>query len=339
MKHKNYRLLSAIVLSGVILASFGGCGDKNNSSSSEAPKAEATLNSEELAAVQKPGLSFRYGEPATSGNTLDNPDPTAAATTSASESTTGASGGAVTSVAVVTDSQGSAVTEIADVTDSAGAVVTTNAVVTDDAGVPVTEAGGQTVTTVVNVTQVVNKTEIVTNSQNEDTPDTPEGSNQTETTTSGNSNYQADMKSFNAMWLDVSELENYTFNDTFIQVDVTINKDIPDGKYPINITWPDFACYDPETIGKDIAVDHTINGYIYVNVPAEKQTVPDDGFVVVAENVEAKQGETATLKFNLKNNPGVCAVNFNFEYDGNAITIDEAYAVGEFANISNGNLS
>ncbi|MGN0677251.1 MAG: hypothetical protein ACI4K5_05860 [Ruminococcus sp.] len=321
---KNYRLLSAVVLSGMILASFGGCGNKDNSSS-EVPSAESSLDESQIAAVQKPGLKFTYGEPSTSGNTLDNPDPTAPATTSSSNS-----GNAVTSVATVTDAQGSAVTQIADVTDSAGAVVTTQAVVTDSAGTPVTEAGGAVVTTVVNVTEVVNKTEIVTDS---DKPD------DTETTTSGGSSYQADMKTFNAMWLDVSESKNYTFNDTFIEVKVKINEDIPDGKYPINITWPDFAAYDPEVIGKSIDPDHTVNGYIYVNVPAEEQTIPSDGFTVIAENVEAKQGGEAVIKFDIKNNPGICAVNFNFEYDENAITIDSAYAVGEFEKISDGNLS
>lgn len=321
---KNYRLLSAVVLSGMILASFGGCGDKNNSSS-DAPVAESSLDESQIAAVQKPGLKFTYGEPSTSGNTLDNPDPTAPATTASSSS-----GNAVTSVATVTDAQGSAVTEIANVTDSAGAVVTTQAVVTDSAGTPVTEAGGAVVTTVVNVTEVVNKTEVVTDSQKPD---------DTETTTSGGSSYQADMKTFNAMWLDVSESKNYTFNDTFIEVKVKINEDIPDGKYPINITWPDFACYDPEMIGKSVDPDHTVNGYIYVNTPAEKQDIPSDGFTVIAENVEAKQGEEAVIKFDIKNNPGICAVNFNFEYDENAITIDSAYAVGEFEKVSDGNLN
>lgn len=321
---KNYRLLSAIVISGMILASFGGCGDKNNSSS-DVPAAESSLDESQIAAVQKPGLKFTYGEPSTSGNALDNPDPTAPATTSSN------SGNAVTSVVTVTDAQGSAVTEIADVTDSAGVAVTTQVVVTDGAGTPVTEAGGETVTTVVNVTEVVPKTEVVTDSQKPD--------DSTETTTSGGSSYQANMKTFNAMWLDVSESQNYTFNDTFIEVKVKINQDIPDGKYPINITWPDFAAYDPEVIGKSIDPDHTINGYIYVNTPAESQSIPSDGFTVIAENVEAKQGEEAVIKFDIKNNPGICAVNFNFEYDENAITIDSAYAVGEFEKISDGNLN
>jgi len=342
MKRKNYRLLSAIVLSGVILASFGGCGDKDSSSNEAVPA--TTLNSEQLAAVQKPGLKFTYGEPATSGNQLDSPDPTApAATSSSAAASTEAPAG---SVVVVTDSQGSAVTEIAAVTDSAGAVVTTQAVVTDSAGVPVTEAGGQTVTTVVNVTEVVTKTELVTVSQEAansgaDNTDTSSSSSETETTTSSGSNYQSNMKSFNAIWFDVSDPEgkNYTFNDTFIEVRVKINEDIPDGKYPINITWPDFAARDPEVVGKSVDVDHTINGYLYVNTPVENQDIPSDGFTVIAQNVEGKQGEEAVLKFDIKNNPGLAGINFNFEYDENAITIEEAYAVGEFEKISNGSLS
>ena len=324
---KNYRLLSALVLSGMILASFGGCGDKNNSSS------ESSLDESQIAAVQKPGLKFTYGEPSTSGNSLDNPDPTAPATDSSSDSQP-----AVTSVAVVTDAKGSAVTEIADVTEAGGAVVTTQAVVTDSAGTPVTEAGGAVVTTVVNVTEVVRKTEVVTNPNNSGNSGNSSSSSET-TTSSGNSSYQSNMKTFNAMWLDVSESKNYTFNDTFIEVKVKVNEDIPDGKYPINITWPDFACYDPEVIGKSVDPDNTVNGYIYVNTPAESQTIPDDGFTVIAENVEAKQGQEAVIKFDIKNNPGICAVNFNFEYDENAIKIDSAYAVGEFEKISDGNLS
>ncbi|MDE5945930.1 MAG: hypothetical protein K2G63_01285 [Oscillospiraceae bacterium] len=324
-KHIGNKILSAIVLSAMILATFGGCGDKNSSSDL------SSLTQSEIDAVQKPGLKFTYGEPVESQNELDKADPTAPAVTSASENN---SNNVVTSVAVVTDASGNAVTEIADVTEAGGAVVTEKVVVTDDAGVAVTEAGGEVVTTVVNVTQVVQKTEVITNIPQSS------GGNDTQVTTSGNNNnnYQSNMKSFNAMWLDVSEHQNYTFNDTFIEVKVKINQDIPDGKYPINITWPDFACYDPEMIGKPVKTDHSVNGYIYVNTPAESQDIPSDGFVVYAENVEAKQGEEAVLKFAIKNNPGICAVNFHFEYDENAITIDEAYAVGEFEEISKGHL-
>lgn len=332
-KHIGNKILSAIVLSAMILATFGGCGDKN--SSSDLPS--SSLTQSEIDAVQKPGLKFTYGEPVESQNELDKADPTAPAVTSAVDNN---SNNVVTSVAVVTDASGNAVTEIADVTEAGGAVVTEKVVVTDNAGVAVTEAGGAVVTTVVNVTEVVQKTEIVTKANNNEN-----NNNNTETTganqnnSGGNNNYQSNMKSFNAMWLDVSEHQNYAFNDTFIEVKVKINQDIPDGKYPINITWPDFACYDPEMIGKPVKTEHSVNGYIYVNTPVESQNVPSDGFVVYAENVEAKQGEEAILKFGIKNNPGVCAVNFNFEYDENAITIDEAYAVGEFEEISKGRLN
>lgn len=343
MKFKKYRFLSAVVLSGVILATFGGCGEKNNSSS--VPAAESSIDESQIAAVQKPGLKFTYGEPSTSpGNALDNPDPTAPVSgTSSAVSTTAA-------VVTVTDSAGSAVTEVVNVTDAAGVTITTQEIVTDDAGQAVTEAGGQTVTTVVNVTETAVKTETVPQTQQPEgsqssgnnNNNTDSSSSSTSTSSSSSSDtpaYQANMKTFNAMWLDVSESKNYTFNDTFIEVKVTINEDIPDGKYPINITWPDFACYDPDVIGKTIEPDHTINGYIYVNVPVENQDIPSDGFVVIAENVEAKQGGEAVLKFDLKNNPGLCAVNFNFDYDENAIKINEAYAVGEFEKISGGNLS
>lgn len=341
-KHIGNKILSAIVLSAMILATFGGCGDKN--SSSDIPS--SSLTQSEIDAVQKPGLKFTYGEPVESQNELDKADPTAPAVTSAVANN---SNNVVTSVAVVTDASGNAVTEIADVTEAGGAIVTEKVVVTDNAGVAVTEAGGAVVTTVVNVTEVVQKTEIVTNvnngNNNSNNNNNNNNNNNTETTeanqnnSGGNNNYQSNMKSFNAMWLDVSESTNYTFNDTFIEVKVKINKDIPDGKYPINITWPDFACYDPEMIGKPVKTDHSVNGYIYVNTSAESQDIPSDGFVVYAENVEAKQGEEAIIKFGIKNNPGICAVNFNFEYDENAITIDEAYAVGEFEEVSKGRLN
>lgn len=355
MKNRKSRLLAAIVLSGMILTTFGGCSDDENSSaSSSVPSANGSLSDEEIAAVQQPGLKFTYGEPASSSNELDNPDPTSPAVTSAVSSSP-ASQNAVTSVAVVTDAQGSAVTKIANVTNSAGSVVTTHEVVTDSAGTPVTEAGGQTVTSIVNVTEVVQETQVVTVSQaaaetgnadntsnNNNTNASGNSGNETETTTSSGSNYQANMKTFNAMWLDVSESTNYTFNDTFIEVKVKINEDIPDGKYPINITWPDFAAYDLAVVGKSVDPDsdHVINGAVYVNTPVEEQNIPSDGgFTVIAQNVEGKQGEEVTLKFDIQNNPGICAVNFNFEYDENAVTILGAHAVGDFQEISKGKLS
>ena len=46
-----------------------------------------------------------------------------------------------------------------------------------------------------------------------------------------------------------------------------------------------------------------------------------------------------TVRFKMLNNPGLCAMNFNFEYDKNALTIVDAYSVGEFDKIANTSLT
>lgn len=316
MKRISKKILSAIIMSSLILATVAGCGEKKDSSS---------LTDSEKEKLQKPGLQITYGQEVDPTDPLDKPDPTAPAgdttpTSSAVEETT--------EIITVTDAKGEPVTEFVAVTEANGEVVTEQVVVTEAGGAVVTDTKGETVTTVVTATEVVNVTEVVTNAPSKETNVV------TEEATS--SNHVSAMKRFNAYWMDISEDKNYIFNDSFIEVDVKIKEDIPDGKYPINITWPDFACRDDVMIGKTVDVDHVLNGYLYVNTPVdEEQVMPNDGLSVMAESVECKQGEEVVLKFKIKNNPGMCAINFNFEYDENAIEVLGAYATGEFAEITN----
>lgn len=207
-------------------------------------------------------------------------------------------------------------TEYVPVTEANGEPVTTYVTVTDAAGEPETEANGETVTTAITVT-----TSVKVNSE-------------TQTTTSSGSTYVPYTDDAYAMWLDISTEEDFHFQDEFIQVTFKIRDTAPDGVYDINITNPDFASFVDNV--SSVYPDTVLHGKVYVNQEAEPQreVTAADGFTVYADNVSGKQGEEVTVTFSMKENPGMCALNFWFDYDRNAMQIVECAAVGEFAEIA-----
>ena len=300
MKNMKNKIIALSVLTAFATAAFSGCADESSSS----------LTSEEKDGLIKNKLTFSYDSDSTSSDDLDAADPTGAANSSSSDE-----------LQNIDNSNSESATQYVDVTDSNGAKVTTQVAVTDAAGKQVTDSAGKTVTTVVNVTKAV-------------TASKSNNSNKTQTTTSSgssNSNYSANMVNFNAYWLDISKEKDFTFDGDFIEVEMKINENTPAGKYPINITNPQFSNF----AATGAIYPATVNGYIYVSQDPEQQDTTDNGkFTVIAQNVSGKPGDTVHLKFKMLNNPGLCAMNFNFEYDKNAVTIQNAYAAGDFVNIS-----
>ena len=199
---------------------------------------------------------------------------------------------------IVTDAQGQPVTEIVTVTESDGQ--------------PATDAEGQP------VTEVVTCTETVTG-----------GSTGGNTAVSSTPN----MKSCEAWWVNVAQEKDFIFNDDFIAIDFEIKDNAPTGKTPINIVKSDFSNLAAKTA---IHPSSTYNGFVYINQNAEAANVNDDGnFLIYTDSVSGKPGDTVTVVFNIKNNPGLCAVDFAFEYDKNVLKIVDTYAVGEYAEIAN----
>lgn len=202
------------------------------------------------------------------------------------------------------------VTEYQPVTDADGEPVTTYVPVTDASGEKVTDTNGSIVTTAQTVTTVVTKNPVISN-------DDP-------------SSYVPNTKTAYAMWLDISKVdEGFMFEDSFIKVTFKIKDDIPDGVYEVKVADPDFS----SIMGQPIDPDKVIDGKIFVNTSSEKE--PDisseSGLVVSGDYVSCKQGDEVTFCFNIKNNPGLAAMMFLFDYDGNAMEILDCVADGEFA--------
>lgn len=202
------------------------------------------------------------------------------------------------------------ITEYQPVTDDAGEAVTTYIAQLDENGEAVTDTDGSTVTTHETVTTIVEKD--------------PEIEDKEEYVPYTDRAY--------AMWLDISKNENFMFEDSFIKVTFKVKEDIPDGDYNIVISNPDFS----SIMGQTVKPDKVINGKIYVNKEAEKQTdySSETGLVVAGENISCKQGDEVTYHFSIKNNPGLAAMVFWFEYDGNAFEVIDCVADGEFAEVA-----
>ncbi|MBQ9956540.1 MAG: hypothetical protein IJO99_03135 [Ruminococcus sp.] len=207
-------------------------------------------------------------------------------------------------------------TEYVPVTEPDGEPVTTYIPVTDAQGTTVTETDGAVQTTAVTVTTCI------TVDKN------------TETTTATGDSYKEKRDDAYAMWLDISTEEDFHFQGDFIQVKFKIKETAPDGVYDVNITNPDFATFANNI--SSVYPDTLLHGKVYVNETLEPQreVVAADGFTVYADNVAGKQGDEVTITFSMNQNPGMCALNFWFDYDKNAMQIVECSAVGEFADIA-----
>jgi Tfp pilus assembly protein FimT len=322
----NKRKIMILAAISSLAIAMTGCSDSAESSSS---------TSVDESILRTP-VEFHYSEGTVSDDEvsgdddLNAQDPTAPATDDeSSESTTTTSSDKKSSDSDGDSDSDSGDVEYIEVTDANGETVTEYVVVTDAAGETVTDAQGQTQTQAVKVTSAVKGTSGSGNS------------NQTQTTTSGSdssntasdsSDYVSYTDSAYAYWLDVSQNEDFVFNDEFIKVTFKVKEDIPDGAYDVVISNPDFSMIP----GKSVDVDNVINGKIFVSTDAETQAaIPDSGFSVYADYVSCKQGDEVTVTFSMKNNPGMCAMLFWFDYDRNAMEIVNCEAVGTFGEIAN----
>lgn len=322
MKNYKKKFLVTALISAFAVSAFSGCSNNKEESSESIDES-----------VMKQPISFNF-DPGNDNDTSDGEDLNAADPTDAAESSGSESSGSgnESSEEDIED------IEYIEVTEADGQPVTTYIVVTDDKGQPATDSKGETQTTAVKVTSTVKNNN---NNNNNNNNGNSGNSNQSETTTasgnSGNSSsdYVSKTKSAYAMWLDISKNEDFIFNDEFIQITFRIKEDTPEGVYDVKISNPDFASLADNV--KSVMPDTVLNGKVYVSEDAQPQreVTDSDGFCVYADNVSAKPGEEVTVTFSMKNNPGLCAINFWFDYDQNAMEIVKGEAVGEFGDISN----
>ncbi len=183
--------------------------------------------------------------------------------------------------------------------------------VTDEEGHGVTDAAGQSVTD-----YTVVETRVVENQQ-------PATAAQTQAQTAA---YTPEYDTCKAYWLDMSQQGDYTFNGEFLTLTFEVNKDSPDGSYPVTIATTDIASWDlvrytPVIVNGEIAVNTTV---------AAQDDMSSNDFCLKVNSQTAKQGETVTMTIDLGNNPGFCGFVIDIQYDANALTIVEAEGGKDF---------
>jgi hypothetical protein len=192
--------------------------------------------------------------------------------------------------------------------------------VTDANGEAVTNEAGEAETQVV----VVNNNSGT--GSNDGTSSNGSGSDATGSNGSGsdNSNYTSKIVTARTYWLDMQEEKDYVFNGEFLIATFKIKDTTPDGNYPVSISKADVANYDAETLKSDV-----INGYVTVgNAETPDVDTPVDGnFTFTVDSVKANAGDTVDVVFNIKDNPGLCAFVFCFDFDSNALEY-EGLSVG-----------
>lgn len=213
-----------------------------------------------------------------------------------------------------------------EVTDASGEVMTQYVDVTEASGEKATEPNGEPKTQAVAVTEaIVSPTEAGASEVTDDPNNAPDPTEAPKPTQA-----VPDYKTGKIYWLDISKPENFTFNGDFCSAVFKISEDAPDGIYTVDVTSPDFANYDGETL----MPTKVVSAKICVNKDAPAAEAAGDGFSVIGSTVSCKPGDTVTVNFSLSNNPGVCAVIFKFRFDRNIMNIVDCLPTGEFAEIS-----
>lgn len=208
--------------------------------------------------------------------------------------------------------------------------------VTDAEGHGVTDAAGQSVTEWVVVEtrpvqnqQPANNQPAGNSNAQADNGNTPadNGSAQTQARPAATqAAYTPAYDTCKAYWLDMTKQGDYTFNGEFLTITFEVNKDTPDGNYPVTIATTDIASwelvrYDPVCINGEIAVG---------SKAAAQKDISADDFCLKVNSQEAKQGEIVTMTIDLANNPGFCGFVIDIQYDSNALTIVEAEGGKDF---------
>ncbi|MDE6519808.1 MAG: hypothetical protein K2K91_05025 [Ruminococcus sp.] len=300
MKNIMKKIIAVFAVLCVTATTFASCGDKpnNNSSTSnsnsslEASDIDETLKRYPLS-VGGAGDGNQIAAEGEADLNADDP----VETTTAKEDTTKAT---ETEVQDVTDSNNQPVTEVVEVTKADGSKET--------------DANNNPVTETVKVTTVVTKTTEAVKTESKE-----------------NSDYKSKNDGRYAMWMDVSNDENFMFEGDMLNVKFKVKEGIPDGDYKIRIS-PDLA----DVAGVSVKPGKVIDGIIRVN-NGDIQAADvsgETGLTFYGDNIACKQGDEIEFKINVKNNPGLVAFCIWFYFDSNALDFIEADACGEFKPIA-----
>lgn len=187
-------------------------------------------------------------------------------------------------------------------------------VVTDDSGNEVKDEKGNVVTEVVKG-----------NSKNNES--STAGSNGSGA--SGGDSYQANIKTFQAYWLDMSSGKNVVCNGDFLDVTFKIKDDAPDGNYALTAGANDFANWDAQSVPVSF-----VDGDIAVGSASEKTagSAENGTFTIAAGTAKGNPGDEVTVRFDMSDNPGIVALIFRFKYDANALEVVNAEVGADCSN-------
>ena len=168
---------------------------------------------------------------------------------------------------------------------------------TDINGTTVTEAGGAPVTVEYTGTTV---------------------SSTTLATSYAEESYSPKMRTYQALWLDMSKRADFVFDGEFLIFDIKIKEDAPDGVYPLEFTHLDIANYDAHSLDVFANV-----GYIVVG-DAQEPAVDNQkgsGLTLTPSVVSGKAGDTVQMVVDMDQNPGFVGFDLQFRYDCNAMDV------------------
>jgi len=325
MKKNLMKILLICLTASLTVTAFGCSKQESQESSAENNSTAETgaVPQETISLGQtKQPLTFVHdvddGVDNTEGNE-ENQENTPATTVAGGqneETSTSVSVVEATEVVAVTDDKGQAATDAKGSQQTEIVKVTQQIVVTDAAGKPETNAKGETQTQTVPVTETVVVTE---KAENPATLSPEANPNKT-------SDYTPSYDTCKAYWLDMSQESDFVFEGEFLIFEFEINKDIPDGSYPVTISKTDIASWDLVSLNPKI-----INGEVAVNTDLKPQEdFPDKDFALKVNSVSAKQGDTVKVAIELKNNTGFCGFVIDVQYDKAAMTIVDTYGGENF---------
>ena len=140
--------------------------------------------------------------------------------------------------------------------------------------------------------------------------------------------YTPDVKSYQALWLDISQKEDYVFDGNLLEYQVQVADDAPDGVYPVEIYYVDLSNYSANEDDNTAILKsaETVKGYICVNKDVPEAEAIGDKMTLSVESIAVKPGDTARFNVRVDNNPGIVAFVVRLHYDGNIVTIKRAAA-------------
>ncbi len=300
--------LIAISLVAAMGVSFGACSDKKDGSSTAAKDSSSivmeTLSSEEIEQVAKHDLSFQLIDPNEQGGVKQD------AVESSADSQSGNAGG--------------------DANAQGG-----------NAGGDANSQGGNNANAQGNDSNNNNNN----NSSNNSGGSSGNASSVQTPADIGNNNVDLPQETglqvisgkkmvVQSYWMDLSEQADKVFNGEYLKAQFKIKDGVQDGIYPITIEKADFSNWgdpDPQTVKFKC-----IDGAVVVGGEAKENTFDDSSDPqLLTSNVSGKPGDTVTVIFSVKNNPGVVGNIFAFGFNSDALE----YVGGENGADFDGNFS